>query len=87
MRFGVGDGSRAHARGSRPTFDVTRERIRQIESKALRKLRHPVAGEEAQAVPGDDPLAAPGVRSLAFSERRREMGFAAPDKELRKPKT
>jgi RNA polymerase primary sigma factor len=33
MRFGLDDGS--------PHFHVTRERIRQIEAKALRKLRHP----------------------------------------------
>jgi RNA polymerase primary sigma factor len=32
---------RAHARGSRQQFKVTRERIRQIEAKALRKMRHP----------------------------------------------
>ena len=32
---------RPHARGSRPAVLVTRERIRQIEAKALRKLKHP----------------------------------------------
>ena len=32
---------RSHARGSRPAIPVTRERIRQIEAKALRKLKHP----------------------------------------------
>jgi len=42
MRFGVGDESTEHTLeevGSE--FAVTRERIRQIESKALRKIRHP----------------------------------------------
>ena len=41
MRFGIGDG-RVHTLeevGRR--FSVTRERIRQIEAKAMRKLRHP----------------------------------------------
>jgi RNA polymerase primary sigma factor len=41
MRFGLKDG-RAHTLEEvGQAFDVTRERIRQIESKALRKLRHP----------------------------------------------
>ena len=41
LRFGLIDG-RAHTLEEvGRTFDVTRERIRQIEAKALRKLRHP----------------------------------------------
>ncbi len=41
MRFGVGDGSEHTLEEVGQKFAVTRERIRQIESKALRKLRHP----------------------------------------------
>jgi len=41
MRFGVGDGSEHTLEEVGQNFAVTRERIRQIESKALRKLRHP----------------------------------------------
>jgi RNA polymerase primary sigma factor len=41
MRFGAGDGSEHTLEEVGRSFDVTRERIRQIESKALRKLRHP----------------------------------------------
>ena len=41
MRFGVGDGSEHTLEEVGKTFAVTRERIRQIEAKALRKLRHP----------------------------------------------
>ncbi|HVS63700.1 MAG TPA: RNA polymerase sigma factor RpoD [Thermoanaerobaculia bacterium] len=41
MRFGVGEGSEHTLEEVGKTFNVTRERIRQIESKALRKLRHP----------------------------------------------
>jgi RNA polymerase primary sigma factor len=41
LRFGVGDGSEHTLEEVGQSFAVTRERIRQIESKALRKLRHP----------------------------------------------
>ena len=41
MRFGLIDGKPHTLEEVGKEFDVTRERIRQIESKALRKLRHP----------------------------------------------
>ena len=41
MRFGIGDGSEHTLEEVGQRFCVTRERIRQIEAKALRKLRHP----------------------------------------------
>jgi len=41
MRFGIGDGSEHTLEEVGQRFSVTRERIRQIEAKALRKLRHP----------------------------------------------
>ena len=41
MRFGLTDGKPHTLEEVGKEFDVTRERIRQIESKALRKLRHP----------------------------------------------
>jgi RNA polymerase primary sigma factor len=41
MRFGVGGGAEHTLEEVGQSFMVTRERIRQIESKALRKLRHP----------------------------------------------
>ncbi|MGH9494731.1 MAG: RNA polymerase sigma factor RpoD [Candidatus Sulfotelmatobacter sp.] len=41
MRFGLEDGSEHTLEQVGQTFAVTRERIRQIEAKALRKLRHP----------------------------------------------
>ena len=41
MRFGLTDGKNHTLEEVGKEFDVTRERIRQIESKALRKLRHP----------------------------------------------
>jgi RNA polymerase primary sigma factor len=41
MRFGLEDGSEHTLEEVGQNFQVTRERIRQIEAKALRKLRHP----------------------------------------------
>jgi len=41
MRFGIGEVTDHTLEEVGQTFDVTRERIRQIEAKALRKLRHP----------------------------------------------
>ncbi|HYL63888.1 MAG TPA: RNA polymerase sigma factor RpoD [Candidatus Methylomirabilis sp.] len=41
MRFGLDDGSEHTLEEVGRVFSVTRERIRQIEAKALRKLRHP----------------------------------------------
>ena len=41
MRFGLEDGRSRTLEEVGKEFDVTRERIRQIEAKALRKLRHP----------------------------------------------
>jgi len=41
MRFGIGERSNLTLEEVGHDFDVTRERIRQIEAKALRKLRHP----------------------------------------------
>ena len=41
LRFGMNDGGARTVEEVGKEFDVTRERIRQIEAKALRKLRHP----------------------------------------------
>ena len=41
LRFGLDDGRARTLEEAGKEFDVTRERIRQIEAKALRKLRHP----------------------------------------------
>ena len=41
MRFGLEDGTEHTLEEVGQCFSVTRERIRQIEAKALRKLRHP----------------------------------------------
>ena len=41
LRFGLDDGTPRTLEEVGTMFGVTRERIRQIEAKALRKLRHP----------------------------------------------
>jgi RNA polymerase primary sigma factor len=41
LRFGLTDGRTRTLEEVGKEFNVTRERIRQIEAKALRKLRHP----------------------------------------------
>ena len=41
LRFGLDDGKTRTLEDVGKEFNVTRERIRQIEAKALRKLRHP----------------------------------------------
>ena len=41
MRFGLDDGKSKTLEDVGKEFNVTRERIRQIEAKAIRKLRHP----------------------------------------------
>ncbi|MFH0732271.1 MAG: RNA polymerase sigma factor RpoD [Candidatus Omnitrophota bacterium] len=42
LRFGIGDGYPRTLEEVGTIFTVTRERVRQIEAKALRKLRHPI---------------------------------------------
>ena len=42
LRFGIGDGYPRTLEEVGTVFHVTRERVRQIEAKALRKLRHPI---------------------------------------------
>jgi RNA polymerase primary sigma factor len=49
MRFGLDDGSEHTLEEVGQSFAVTRERIRQIEAKALRKLRHPSRSRKLRA--------------------------------------
>jgi RNA polymerase primary sigma factor len=49
MRFGIGERSDHTLEEVGQNFEVTRERIRQIEAKALRKLRHPSRSKKLRA--------------------------------------
>ncbi len=49
MRFGIGMNTDHTLEEVGKQFDVTRERIRQIEAKALRKLRHPSRSEQLRS--------------------------------------
>ncbi|MCI0547083.1 MAG: sigma-70 family RNA polymerase sigma factor [Candidatus Rokubacteria bacterium] len=49
LRFGIGEEGEHTLEEVGKRFSVTRERIRQIETKALRKLRHPLRGRALRA--------------------------------------
>jgi RNA polymerase primary sigma factor len=54
MRFGLGDGNEHTLEEVGQQFKVTRERIRQIEAKALRKLKHPSRSRKLKSFTTDD---------------------------------
>ena len=61
MRFGIKMNTDHTLEEVGKQFDVTRERIRQIEAKALRKLRHPSRSQKldsfrGEGVSGEDDL-------------------------------
>jgi len=49
LRFGIGDGYPRTLEEVGTIFNVTRERVRQIEAKALRKLRHPTRSRKLKS--------------------------------------
>jgi len=55
MRFGLGDGNEHTLEEVGQQFKVTRERIRQIEAKALRKLKHPSRSRKLKSFTQDQP--------------------------------
>ena len=80
MRFGLEDGSEHTLEEVGHSFEVTRERIRQIEAKALRKLRHPSRSRnlrtflegvvEGVLLPEETSRAAGGPHAVLGSRRR-----------------
>lgn len=56
LRFGLDDGITHTLEQIGKKFEVTRERIRQIEDKALRKLRHPSRSRKLKDILGSDYL-------------------------------
>lgn len=81
LRYGIGDGYTYTLEEVGRIFKVTRERVRQVEAKAIRKLQHPVrarklqgfvdgsAYKELRAHPGTGPTEAPprGREQAAFA--------------------
>lgn len=53
LRFGLRDGKEHTLEEVSHYFDVTRERVRQIEAKALRKMRHPARSRDLRDYLGD----------------------------------
>ena len=51
LRYGLGDGYTYTLEEVGRIFKVTRERVRQIEAKAVRKLQHPVRSRQLEGLP------------------------------------
>ncbi len=74
MRFGIDMNTDHTLEEVGKQFDVTRERIRQIEAKALRKLRHPSRSETLHASrPGNYALV-----WLAFKHKIEKVSVDSP---------
>lgn len=65
MRFGLGDGNEHTLEEVGQQFKVTRERIRQIEAKALRKLKHPSRSRKLKSFTDDSQQKIPGFEGEA----------------------
>ncbi len=55
LRYGIGDGYTYTLEEVGKIFKVTRERVRQVEAKALRKLQHPVRARKLQGFLDGEP--------------------------------
>ena len=56
LRYGVGDGYTYTLEEVGRIFKVTRERVRQVESKAIRKLQHPVRKRRLSSFVGQEDM-------------------------------
>ncbi len=66
MRFGIDMNTDHTLEEVGKQFDVTRERIRQIEAKALRKLRHPSRSEQLRSFTDEENKGAGSLIGLFF---------------------
>ena len=73
MRFGLTDGQPKTLDEIGKVYGVTRERIRQIESKTMSKLRHPSRSAGAARLPG--LTGAPGRPAAAEKESRKNSAL------------
>ncbi|MEM9753680.1 MAG: RNA polymerase sigma factor RpoD [Planctomycetota bacterium] len=58
LRYGIGDGYTYTLEEVGRIFKVTRERVRQVEAKAIRKLQHPVRARKLEGFMGSEPAGA-----------------------------
>ena len=63
LRYGIGDGYTYTLEEVGRIFKVTRERVRQVEAKAIRKLQHPVRSRKLHGFVDDLPGADKSTRS------------------------
>ena len=76
LRFGLEDGRSRTLEEVGREFGVTRERIRQIEAKALRKLRHPESQSQAEGLPRVAHGAHSSINSTEAPPSARRWGFS-----------
>ena len=70
MRFGIGMNSDHTLEEVGQQFSVTRERIRQIEAKALRKLKHPSRAGRCEAIWSIEALGSPALSGIGIAVGR-----------------
>ena len=70
LRYGIGDGYTYTLEEVGRIFKVTRERVRQVEAKAIRKLQHPVRARKLEGF-------LPGGRRALIAFEHLETGSAA----------
>lgn len=78
MRFGLADGNPMTLEDIGKKFNVTRERIRQIEARALSKMRHPMKAGELREIFQDDNLAQQvALAQQIFDSQEKDTSAAA----------
>ena len=85
LRFGIEDGRTRTLEEVGKEFNVTRERIRQIEAKALRKLRHPSRSQKAEGFSELSAFPHKPQRSFQGVLRKRGSFFRKPIQPSRRP--
>jgi DNA-directed RNA polymerase specialized sigma24 family protein len=74
LRYGLEDGRSRTLEEVGRVFDLTRERIRQIEAKGLRKLRHPVRSRKLRDFVGRAPALETPEHDVRSKRRRNRRG-------------
>ncbi len=64
LRYGIGDGYTYTLEEVGRIFQVTRERVRQVEAKAIHKLQHPVRSRKLESFLDEGPINLPGPDDL-----------------------